>query len=201
MDKFKTISSIGIIGLVGLLAYLFWQRGNQIQEINRLEWLLSAKQAEVDTLKVIAEYSVPETVIVSRIRLVVDTLEGRTDTVYEDIPVISGSIEIDTTKEFGPESNPMAVRVWGRFWYPEEYSYRNRLLIYPIAGKSPYLPLTARSPKSWGLGLVYIRSATTTYSGDYVGASVRYKRLTFAGAYDPWRKGGAGTIGFEVLRF
>lgn len=197
------------VAIVGLIAFLFIRIDNlkdaqqvQTQEIYRLEWLLSAKEAEVETLKVIAQYSVPETVIVSRVRVVTDTITARVDTLYEDIAAIYGSIEIDTTKEFGPDSNPLAVRVWGRFWYPEEYSHRNRMLIYPIlAEKPPYLPVTPRSPDNWGIGLVYIRSVNVTSGNDYFGVSVRYSRLILASGYDPWAKSAIGGIGLEILRF
>lgn len=193
------------VALVGLIAFLFWRIESykdaqqvQTQEIHRLEWLISAKEAENDTLRGIGQYTKPETTIVSRVRVIVDTLEGRIDTVYEDIPKIYGSIKIDTTRDFGPGSNPMKVRVAGEFWYPPEYSNRNWMLIHPIVGaKVPIMPVTT-SQKSVGIGLNYLRSFN---QHDFFGVSVRYKRFTVAGSYDPWRKEALATIGLNILRF
>jgi hypothetical protein len=190
----------GAIGLVSLIAFLAFKAYEFRQKNIELEWLLFAKQAEVDTLKVIAEYSVPETVIVSRIRVIHDTTEGHitVDTVYEDIPKIYGSIKIDTTRDFGPGSNPLKVRVAGEFWYPPEYSHRNWMLIHPIIGeKVPQMPVT-KSQKSVGIGLNYLRSFN---QHDYFGVSVRYKRFTLIGSYDFWRKSLISGISMELFTF
>lgn len=194
---FKIGSVIGLVGLIAFLAF----KAYDFREKNRsLEWLLFAKQAEVDTLKVIAEYSEPETVLVSQVRIIHDTTEGKitVDTVYEDIPTIYGSIKIDTTTDFGPGSNPGKVRVAGEFWYPPEYGYRNWMLIHPIIGeKMPIMPV-ARRQKSVGIGLNYLRSFN---SGDFLGLNVRYKRFTVVGSYDPWQKSLISGISYELLTF
>lgn len=190
----------GAIGLISLIAFLAFKAYSFRNEKIELEWLLFAKQAEVDTLKVIAEYSAVETVLVSQVTIVYDTTEGQitVDTVYESIPKIYGSIKIDTTRDFGPGSNPLKVRVVGEFWYPEEYSNRNWMLIHPIIGKKvPIMPVT-RSQKSVGIGLNYLRS----FNGhDFFGASVRYKRFTVVGSYDPWQKSLISGISIELLTF
>lgn len=194
----STVSIVGIVALVGLYAYLNSKVGNLEREKNRLEWLLAAKEAENDTIRVIAEYTEIDTVWRTRVRTRIDTLSGKVDTVYEDIADIRGVIEIDTTKQLGPESNPMAIRVWGRFYYPEEYGHQNRLLIHPIISeRPPYKPLTPRQ-KSWSVGLNYSRSFS---QGDFLGVSVRYKRFTVAPAYDPWHKTALMTVGFDIWRF
>ncbi len=200
-SSFKIGSVIGLVGLIAFLAF----KAYDFREKNRsLEWLLFAKQAEVDTLKVIAEYSVVETVLVSRVRIVTDTLEGKIiiDTVYEDIPAIYGSIKIDTTRDFGPGSNPLKIRVAGEFWYPPEYSNRNWMLIHPVMGsKMPYLPPERRSRDKWGLGLTYSRSLSDGSGMDYMGISGRYRRLSLACSYDFWKKAYLGTISYEPFTF
>lgn len=204
MDKFKTIISIGAFGLVGMIAFLYWQNGqlkdtraDQLQEINTLHWMLSAKEAENDSIKNIGEYTEIDTVWQTKMVAKTDTISGKVDTVYEDMATISGSIKIDTTKEYGPESNRLSVHVSGQFYYPEEYSYRNWLLIVPSFKEAPYVPVT-RSQKSVGIGLNYLRS----FSGrDYFGVSVRYKAFTVVGSYDPWRKSLISGISVELLTF
>ncbi len=180
------------VALVGLIAFLIFRVYSLRDDKTRLEWELAAKDDAIDTIRVVAEYSVPETVWVPTIRY--DTTEGRIDTIYGETPKLSGSIRIDTTKELGADSNPVSIRVVGELWYPKEYSNRNWLLIHPVAG-TPYLPPTPRSPRSWGLGVTYTRS----FSGDYFGTSVRRGKITLGGAYDPWRKKALGTVMLRIL--
>lgn len=191
--------------LVGVIAFLFFRiegykdaKAKQFREISRLEWLIAAKEAENDTLRIMGRYSDTVTVWRTRIRTQINTISGKVDTVYEDIADISGSIKIDTTRDFGPGSNPLKVRVAGEFWYPEEYSNRNWMLIHPIIGaKMPVMPVT-RSQKSVGIGLNYLRS----FNGhDFFGVSVRYKRFTVLGSYDPWQKSLISGISIELLTF
>ncbi len=202
MDKFKTITSIGSIGLVAVIVYLFWQvdklkdtRADQIQEINTLHWMLSAKEAETDSIKDIGQYAVPETVLVSRVRY--DTTDGRIDTVLEQIPKISGSIKIDTTKEYGPKSSRLSIHVSGQFYYPEEYSYRNWMLIVPNFRKPPVVAKQQKM-RSYAVGLGI---AFKTPDEAYFGLQGRFRRTSLGLSYNPWRKTALMTVGFDILRF
>ncbi len=196
MTKNFKIGSAVSLGIAGLVAFLIIWIYSLKADKAQLEWDLAAKDAEIDTIFVQAKYSVPETVWSYQIRIVHDTITGRIDTVLGQFPEVLGSIKVDTTKELGPPSNLLSIRVVGELWYPEKYSNRNWLLIHPVAG-TPYKPLTPRS-KSWSVGLNYSRAFS---QGDFLGVAVRYKRFTVAPAYDPWHKNILMTIGFNIWGF
>ncbi len=195
-----------VIG-IAIAAFYLYQKIDRLQERNEeLEWLIFAKEAENDTLKAIGQYTVVETLIVSRIRVIHDTTEGQitVDTLIESIPKIYGSIKIDTTKKMGPGSNPISIRVAGEFWYPREYSHRNWMVIHPVAGKTPVMLSKPRSPPKWGLGLSYTRSfgsSSDAHGSDYLGGSVRYQRFTLTSGYDFWQKSLILGISMELLTF
>ena len=181
--------------LVGVIVWLFIRiegykdaQANQQREANRLKWLLSAKEAENDSIKLMAEYSEPDTIwdSIPVPYAVYNDATGETDTLYKKVPwaKLFGLVKFDTTAEIGPKSNPLKVRVKGWLYYPKEYEYLNRLLVYPVAGKPPTMPVTT-SRKSVGIGLNYLRAFN---QHDYLGVSVRYKRFSVIGSYDPWRK-------------
>lgn len=204
----SSVQITSAVVLVGVIVWLFIRiegykdaKSDQARELHRLEWLLSAKEAETDSIKNIGRYSKIDKISVKKPLKIVYRDSLHVDTVYGDTPEISekfpGKISIDTTKEYGPESNRLSVHVSGRFYYPEEYSYRNWLLIVPSFKEAPYVPVTPR-PKSWSIGLNYSRAFS---HGDYLGVAVRYKRFTVAPAYDPWHKIALMTVGFDILSF
>lgn len=195
-----------IIGIAGASFYLYQWIDRLQKENEAYEWLLAAKEAENDTLRDIGEYVEPDTIwdSTSVAYAVYDTVSGDSVTLYKKMPwaKIFGSIKFDTTQEFGPGSNRITVRVKGQFWYPKEYGSRNWMTIAPkIPGKPPGMPMARQSEYTWGMGLIYARSIRDGAGNDYMGISVRYRRLTLAGGYDYWRKAGLATIGFEALRF
>lgn len=211
MGKSFTIGSA--IALVGLIAWLFIRiegykdaKNDQLRETNRLEWLLSAKEAENDSIKLMAEYSEPDTIwdSIPVPYAVYDTVTGDSIMLYKKVPwaKLFGSVKFDTTVKIGPELDSLKIRVKGWLYYPKEYEYLNRLLIYPVMGpKTPYLPPERSQAKRWGLGLSYLRSFSGANASDYFGGSVRYKRLTFVSGYDPWRKSLISGLNYEILSF
>jgi hypothetical protein len=199
IKNFKIGSAISL-GMAGLVAFLIIWIYSLKADKAQLEWDLAARDAENDTLKAMGEYAIPDTIwdSIPVPHVVYDTITGEADTSYKKIPwfMLVGSIKIDTIKQLGPHGNRLSIRVAGEFWYPEQYSNRNWLLIHPVAG-TPYRPLTARQ-KSWSVGLNYSRSFG---QGDFLGVAVRYKRFTVAPAYDPWGKTVLMTVRFDILGF
>lgn len=206
MLNLKSISPILAVGaMIGLVAYLCWRidklkddrlaRDRQIQD---LEWKLSLSRADLDSIKGLGQYSKPETLWRTRTVTRIDTVSGQVDTVYENIPDIRGEINFDTTKQFGPLANPLSVRVYGRFYYPEEFSHLNRLLIVPAFTETPYKPQGAPIRGSCGIGLA---CAFPLDSAPYPGFVVRYKRLSLFGLKLIRRRGWMAAGSLEILRF
>lgn len=210
MGSLKHIAGIGAIGVVALVAFLFWRIGElkdeqsaKLQEIDRLEWKLVTVKAERDSIKGLGEYSMPDTVSLIDTLIVIDTVSGETHIVYRDIPVISGDIAFDETQVFGEDSS-LSIQVKGVFYYPPAYAYvgtdscRNWMQIIPDWRKLPVTPLTARSPKRWGIGLA---CAMSSRGVAFPGISMRYNRTSIA-VYrridqNVWMVG----LGYEILRF
>ena len=202
MDKFKTITGIGIVGLVALIAFLFWrvdklkdEKLAETQRVYDLEWQIVSRDAVKDTIWGVGQYLPPETTWVTQV--------NPTDTVSipERIPIIHGVISIDTTRQFGPAANPLSVHVSGQIHYPEEYSHKNWLTIVPTWGKPPQMPQDRRSGLGLTIGLVFL---TSTHQGDGIGAGggfVTYKRFTVAGLRDIQGKTWHFAVGVGVLSF
>lgn len=197
---FKSLGwkGIAILAVIGLIVFLW--RGNQSlkAKVKTLRLEMITAEAKIDTVFVDAEYSPPDTVWRTIIRTFTDTLTGKVDTLYEDIPVISGDISFDTTKVFGGDFNPLSVTVSGRFYYPTEFSHRNWLLIVPEWGKPPVTPVARRTPRKQGVGLGLLVSSNGAYS---VGGIGRFNR-TSVDIYrqidqNVWTLG----LGYEILRF
>lgn len=211
MDKFKTISSIGLVGFLGLIVWLFIRiegykdaKVDQARELYRVNWLLEAKEKENVKLREFGEYAIPDTVWDS-IPIpypVHDTLPP--DTFYAQIPRVWGHFEIDTVVGLGLKANPLYVRVEGEVYYPKEYESMNWLKVYQDSldiWNPPVMPPDRSQAKRWGLGLSYLRSFSSANAGDYFGGSVRYKRFTVVGSYDPWRKSLISGISYELFTF
>lgn len=206
--NFKIGSAVGALVIVAGLIFFFSRLQSQINskddEIRQLTaenayvvWQWSVERDKRDTLGNVGEYIDIDTLWRTRIRI--DTLPGKIDTVYESIGDIRGVIKIDTSRTFGPGPDSLKIQVEGRLYYPDEFANRSWLLIYrePGSGKPPVTPVT-KSQKSVGIGLNYSRSFD---QHDFFGVSVRYKRFTVTGSYDPWRKGVLGTVGLNILSF
>lgn len=198
----KIGSAVGIIAaIVGLIFYfnhLNSEIGKLKAEKKQLDRQIVTINADKDSLLGLGTYIITDTLwdSIPAPYPVHDTLPP--NTVYIPWPRIRGHITIDTFKTFGPDYDPLSVKITGKFHFPEQEPDTNWLKIVPSFKKAPYVPL-ARRQKSWGLGLVYIRSASVTYSGDYLGASVQYKRLVLSAAYDPWRKATIGGISYFIF--
>lgn len=198
MAKYLKIGSVGIaFMLAGAVVLLYWQVNNLKSEKAALEWELVTVEAETDTIFITGEYAV-DTLWRTITRTITDTLSGKIDTVYEDIPVISGDISFDTTIVFGEDFNPLSITASGRFWYPEEFSYCNWLLIVPEFGKPPYLPVTPRTPRRWGIGLGLLGSSTGAISP---GFSIRRNHTSIALYRQLNRNVWTLGLNYEILSF
>ena len=175
----KSLGWKGIVALavIGLIVFLWTSNRSLKAEIEALGWELITAEAKTDTMFVDAQYSPPDTVWRTDIWTEYDTISGQVDTIYEDIPgPLTGNISFDTTKVFGGDFNPLSIRVSGRFYYPEEFSHRNWLLIVPEFGKPPVVA-PKRSRKSIGFGLA---CAVSSRQEAYLGLSGRFKRTSVA---------------------
>lgn len=174
--------------LLALAMLFLWTRGNrfkgkyteQLQVNHALQWDLSLAAAKLDSLKGIGQY------VEIRVDSVGVPVPGPAeyDTVFLEAgetgpgPEIISQVRIDTSKWFGPEGERFGVRVYGLFHWPEEFSYRNRLLIDPLGfEKPPERPLTPRS-KNWGIALA---SAISSQQRLYGGVRVAIKKTSVFG--------------------
>ena len=198
MSKYLKIGSVGIaFMLAGAVVYLFWQVNNLKSEKAALEWELITLGAETDTVFIQTEYSISDTVWKRVVKTVYrDSLQ--IDTVWQDMPIMTGEMSFDTTKIFGQNHNPLSVRVSGRFYYPAEFSHRNWLLIVPEFGRTPQLPVTPRTPRKWGIGLAY---AVTSSSANSIGGFGRFKHTSIALYRQVNPNGWMIGLRYEILRF
>lgn len=193
----SAISIVGIVGLVGFYVYLNSKINGLEREKIQLQREIVTIEAENDSLLGLGVYIISDTLwdSIPVPYPVHDTLPP--DTHYVRIPRYRGSITIDTSKTFGQDYDPLSIKVTGKFYFPEQEPDTNWLKIVPSFKDAPYVPVT-RCQKSVGIGLNYLRAFN---QHDYFGASVRYKRFTVVGSYDPWRKSLISGISIELLTF
>ena len=191
------VALVIVAGLIGLYSYLNSKIDDLEREKLRLERQIVTIDAEKDSLLGLGEYVITDTLwdSIPVPYPVHDTLPP--DTFFVPWPRIRGHITIDTFKTFGPDYDPLSVKVTGKFYFPEQKPDTNWLKIVPSFRSAPNLPVT-RSQKSVGIGLNYLRAFN---QHDYFGVSVRYKRFTVIGSYDPWRKSLIAGLNYEILRF
>lgn len=207
----SSVQITSAVVLVGVIVWLFIRiegykdaKSDQARELYRVNWLLEAKEKENDVLREFGEYSEPVTIwdSIPVPYPVHDTLPP--DTHYVQIPRIWGYFEIDTVVGLGLRTNPLYIRVKGRVYHPEKYHGLNWLKVYQDSLDSWNPAITPPEPsqaKRWGLGLCYLRSFSSANPSDYFGVSVRYKRFTVVGSYDPWQKSLISGISIELLTF
>ena len=191
------VALVIVAGLIGLYSYLNSKIGDLEREKLRLERQIVTIDAEKDSLLGLGTYTITDTLwdSIPAPPAVHDTLPP--NTVYVPWPRIRGHITIDTFKTFGPDYDPLFVRVTGKFFFPEQEPDTNWLKIVPSFKDVPIMPVT-KSWKSVGIGLNYLRSFNQY---DYFGATVRYKRFTVVGSYDPWRKSLIAGVNLNILSF
>lgn len=166
----KSLGWKGILALavVGVIAFLWMGNRSLKAKIEVMRWELITAEAKIDTVKIPGVYSLPDTVLVTDTLTFTDTLSGETHIVYRDRPVISGDISFDTTKVFG-ENGSLSVQVRGTFHYPKEFAWQNWMQIIPDWRKPPIMPVTARMPRKWGVGLGLLASSDGAYSVGGIG--------------------------------
>ena len=193
----KSLGWKGIVALavIGLIVFLWTGNQSLKARVETLKRDLITAAAKIDTIFVDAQYSSPDTVWRTIIRTFTDTLTGEVDTLYEDIPVISGDIKFDETQVFG-EDNFLSVQVRGAFYYPEEFAWQNWMQVIPDWRKPPDLAPISLKAKSWGINTDIFMSSKG-WAG--AGLTFKYKRFSVgAGKYfgnKPW----TFTIGYSIF--
>lgn len=197
MTKFKLYSSIiATAGVIGLVAFLFWQVNSLKSEKTALEWKIITAEAKIDTVFIATTYAVPETTW-KRVENIVYRDSLQVDTVYENIPIMTGNMSFDTTKIFGQDHNPLSVQVSGQFWYPEEFSHRNWLLIVPEFKTAPVIA-PERKIKNYGVGVGF--QIQTPWRVD-IGAWGRFKRVSMGLNRQIAGKAWTFNLNYEFLSF
>jgi len=200
-----------LIFIAGAMAFL-WIRGNRFQvkyqnqiDINhRLEWDKSLAEAKFDSLKGIGEYSEIRVDTISQPYPVPGPSRTEYDTVYLESggigpePAVISQVKIDTSKWFGPEGERFGVRIYGLFHWPQEFSYRNRLLIDPLGFERTTQPPMEGRSKDWGIGLA---TAISSQQHIYGGLSVRFKYVSVIGLKDIARPNWMLEIKHRVFEF
>lgn len=166
-----------------MVAFLFWRIGElkdeqstKLQEIYRLEWKLVTIEAEKDSIRGLGEYSVVDTIWLKKQPKIIYRDSLQVDTVYEDILQISGQISFDTTQVFGEDSS-LSIQVKGKFYYPDEFKWRNWIQVIPDWRKTPVMPATRQTSRKWGVGLGLLASSNGAYS---VGGTGRFNRTSLS---------------------
>lgn len=208
MDKLKTGGVIGVLlGLITLSLFLAWKwidakaiADKYLQDNSDLSWEVTTLKAEKDSIIGLGEYSIPDTIWGDSILIPVpysvhDTLPP--DSIWLPFPRLRGKISFDITKIFGEDSS-LSIQVKGKFFWPERPPDTNFVQIIPDWRKPPVTPLTARTPRKWGVGLGLLGSST---GGLFPGASIRRNRTSVAlyRRFDQneWMLG----LNYEILRF
>jgi hypothetical protein len=200
-----------LILIAGAMAFL-WIRGNryrgkysdQLQINHQLEWDISLAEAKFDSLKGIGDYHEIRVDSVSQPYPVLGPGRTEYDTVYLESgevgpdPIVISQVKIDTSKWFGPKGERFGVRVYGLFHWPQEFSYRNRLLIDPLGFEGIPLSPVERRSGGWRIGLT---AAISSQQRLYGGLSVCFKSISLIGIKDMRRSDWLFGLEFKLLRF
>jgi hypothetical protein len=151
-------------------------------------------KAKTDTLWVPGVYRVDSIPIYYPI---IHNAAGRVDTIA--CPEVSGSIGIDTFKTFGPESNPLSVKVRGRFYWPQKYSSLNWLQIMPEYAKNNAIQV----PQPFKIPILAVGLGAFAQSNGEAGpcAQIGYNRLNGFIGYGMPSKHWIGILSYAVLKF
>lgn len=164
-----------------------------------LETDLAFERSKEDTVWMPGRYDIDT---LWRVYTRIDTVAGKICTTTINCPDIKGSVSIDTTRQFGPKDNPFGIRVAAKFYWPEEYSYRNWMVIDVLGWKeSPYLPQERRST-GYAIGLAaYVAPIGNKGTGLAIGPVLRFNRIWLSAGYDAWNKSWTAMAASEILRF
>ena len=144
----------------------------QAHSVN-LELKLAFEKSRQDTIRVPGEYHV-DTLWRERVRI--DTIGGKVCTTSVPCPELSGTIAIDTSRQYGSADNPFTIRVAGKYYWPPEYAHKNWTVIDVQGWREWPNPIPAARAHSFGLGLA---AFTGRRAGQSAAIYARYKRLSF----------------------
>lgn len=175
------VALVIVAGLIGLYSYLNSKIGDLEREKLRLEREIVTMDAEKDSILGLGAYVITDTLWGDSIPVpyaVHDTLPPIT--IYVPIPWVRGHITIDTFKTFGPDYDPLSVKITGKFHFPEQEPDTNWLKIVPSFKKAPYVPPDIKTYPTKSIGFVMAFNSNSELMGL---AEFRYKRFSVYGGY------------------
>jgi hypothetical protein len=187
------ITAVGSLALIAVILSLYIWGSSWHRKALAWEQQAGFEAAKIDTVWMPGEYGPPETTYVDNPYPV----PGKPDTVWQHTPLVGYPINFDTTKTFGPKSNPLSVRVRGQFWWPAQFSARNWMLILPSYAQNNAIEANSGKTKDRGIA---IGSGYSTRSGVPLGLSYMGKNGSLDLKYFPHDKSWLLTRSFAIWR-